>query len=80
MTAVTNCHVSRAERSHKDLRNNWRGEWNKALSDFWKILRELGLKYLPVIFTVYSGFNYCLKKTSSYYYFFLDNTEDKSKL
>ena len=37
----------------------------KGLSDFWKISRPLGLKYLPVIFTVYSGFSYCLKRTSS---------------
>jgi len=27
----------------------------KPLTDFWKILRQPGLKYLPAIFTVYSG-------------------------
>ena len=25
---------------------NWRGVWNKALSDFWKILRKPVLKYM----------------------------------
>ena len=56
-----------------DIVHKWRGDWNKALNDFWNILRQLGLKYLPAIFTVY-------KRTSSYYLFFLDNNEDKSKL
>jgi len=36
--------------------------WNKALSDFQKILRSPGLKYQPAILTVYSGFICCLKK------------------
>ena len=29
----------------------WRGEWNKALhvSDFWKMLRQPGLKYLQAL-------------------------------
>jgi len=49
--------------------HNWRDVWNKAPSDFQKLLSKLGLKYLPAIVAVYSVFN-CLKQlliiTSSY--------------
>lgn len=49
--------------------HNWRDVWNKALSDFQKLLSKLGLKYLPAIVAVYSVFH-CLKNlliiTSSY--------------
>ena len=33
----------------------WRGEWNKALSDFWKMSRQPGLKYLPALVIAYSS-------------------------
>ena len=42
-----------------------RTNWNILdYCDFWKILRQPGLKCEPAIFTVYSGFSYCLKGTS----------------
>ena len=40
---------------------NWRSVWNKAPSDFWKILRQPGLIYLPAIFIVNCGFSFNLK-------------------
>ena len=39
-----------------------RGEWNKALSDFWKMSRQAGMKYLPALVTVYSCLHYCPKE------------------
>ena len=44
--------------------------WNKALSDFWKMSRQPGLKYLPALVTVYSCLHYCPKRTSNKYWFF----------
>ena len=52
---------------------NWRGEWNKAPSDFCKMLRQPGLKYLQALVTVYSCLHYCLKRTSNNYWFFWNN-------
>ena len=45
-------------------------EWNKALSDFWKMPRQPGMKYLPALVTVYFCLYYCPKRTSNKYWFF----------
>ena len=44
-----------------------RGKWNKALSDFWKMLTWPELKYLQALVTVNSCLHYCLKRTSNNY-------------
>ena len=80
-TSATNISVGASE--NWNLLAHWASGFqlgNKALSDFRNILRQPGLKYLPVTFTVYSGFSYCLKRASNYYWFCLDNDENKSKL
>ena len=53
--------------SYTITKSNWRGEWNKALSDYWRTLRLPALKFLPAIYTVCSCLQYCLKGTSSNY-------------